>query len=585
MTTLTLLAAALLWVALTLPLAAGVETLYFRDVFHLHFPYKAFGAAELEAARIPALNDTWALGQPFRGNPNTLSFYPGNLLYVVLPVWSAFNLHYALHWLGAGLAMMLLARTLLLGRPAAALAGLAYAGSGWMLSTLTFYNIVAVAAWWPVVMAGVVRRDRRGLVLAGLACGMALLAGEPVTAAIGLVPLVFVAVSEHGIGRGLARVGVAGTLGLVLSAPQWVATARIVGFSFRGAHGVLASQASYYSLEVRRLLELVVPFPFGIPGEPGPSGLGASGLLDHLPFYFSLHFGVVALLLALTAIRLRASLALLALAGMVLAWLGGVSGDALLDLGGGLVRFPEKLLFWVAMAVPLLAGQGLDSILRSGGTGVSRLALAGGGLAVAGTIVVVVGGGRSPIRQLAIEGRFPSPEVLEAQGTLWTLGLGAAALLLVASWWAIRSRRAEALVALQLVSARQLAPLWMTDEVAYYENLPWSAAVVRGEAAVHARLGYPPWKLQASPPPSPAGMPYGKVRLEAMEMAPAPGVLQGLQTPWHPISRACTTCSTTYSPCSWLRLRGRSVPAGWRCLAPTTWFRPTRWRAACWCRC
>ena len=103
-------AALLLWLWVTVPLALGERTLYLRDVFTTHMPLKAFGAAELRQGRIPAFNPTWALGQPFRGNPNALPFYPGNVLYLVLPFWSAFNLHYALHWLLAALAMAALAR-------------------------------------------------------------------------------------------------------------------------------------------------------------------------------------------------------------------------------------------------------------------------------------------------------------------------------------------------------------------------------------------------------------------------------------------------------------------------------------------
>ena len=106
------LAALALWLWAAVPLAMGWRTLYFRDVFTTHLPVKAFGAAELRAGRIPAFNPGWGLGQPFRGNPNALPFYPGNVLYLILPFWSAFNLHYALHWLLAALTMAALARAL-----------------------------------------------------------------------------------------------------------------------------------------------------------------------------------------------------------------------------------------------------------------------------------------------------------------------------------------------------------------------------------------------------------------------------------------------------------------------------------------
>ncbi|TNF73185.1 MAG: hypothetical protein EP299_08600, partial [Acidobacteria bacterium] len=97
-TLLVLVAVLLVWAVVSIPVAMGERTFFMRDVLVTHLPYKAFGAEQLAEGRIPALNPTWALGQPFAGNPNALPFYPGNLLYLVLPFWSAFNLHYALHW-------------------------------------------------------------------------------------------------------------------------------------------------------------------------------------------------------------------------------------------------------------------------------------------------------------------------------------------------------------------------------------------------------------------------------------------------------------------------------------------------------
>src|SRR5688500_10676991 len=130
----------LVWAACAVPLALGLRTPYLRDTLSIHAPLKHFGAEALRAGSIPAFTPEWGLGQPFRGNPNALPFYPGNLLYLALPFWSAFGSHFALHWLLAFLAMRALARELGQGREAALMAALTYAGSGYLLSSLTFYN-------------------------------------------------------------------------------------------------------------------------------------------------------------------------------------------------------------------------------------------------------------------------------------------------------------------------------------------------------------------------------------------------------------------------------------------------------------
>lgn len=521
--------AILLWLGLCMPLLVGEETLYFRDVFLSHLPFKAFGAEALRQGTIPAFNPTWALGQPFRGNPNTLAFYPGNLVYLVLPFWPAFNLHYCLHWLLAGLGMVWLARQLGMSRAGAFLAGVTYAGSGFMLAAMTFYNVLTVVAWWPLAILGAVRGGRRGIALGGLACGMALLGGEPVTAAVGLAPLAALAVQRHGGRRGAATVLAVAVGGALVALPQIVASLRVAGFSFRGAHGVLASQASYYSLEPERLLELLVPFPFGYPGYHGPAGLESTGVLDHLPYFFSLHFGIVATALAVGVARRRPLLAALAASGLILAWLGGLSGRALLLLSGGFFRSPEKLLFWFALALPLLAGMGLESVgSRIEARSLSRWLLVAAGIAAAALAIVLFGGTD------LVAGLLEDPASAAAQWRLWRWGLLIAVLLLAASAVAVRRGSAEVLLGLQLLALLQLLPLWMTDQVEPYRQPPWSERVAAGTSVVPARMAYPAWEMRREPPVFAPGAPRSTYRFQALELAPAPGLLHGLGYPLAP---------------------------------------------------
>ncbi len=452
------LAALALWLWAAVPLAWGERTLYFRDVFTTHMPVKAFGAAELRQGRIPAFNPTWGLGQPFRGNPNALPFYPGNLLYLVLPFWSAFNLHYALHWLLAALGMAALARALGQGRAAALVAGLTYAGSGWILTTLSFYNLLAVSAWWPFVLLGAARGGRRGVALGGIACGMALLAGEPVTAALGIVPLLLVALQRHGFRRGaLTTLGI-GATGLLIALPQLVATARILGFTSRSALGATAVGAGRFHLGLARLLELIVPFPFGHPWDLGKGGYWPWDEQPGLPYILTLHLGIVGLWLALAGARRARGWALLALAGLVLAWAGAFGGDALVLLSHGLVRYPEKLLFWFALAASLLAGWGLERVREAPRAWLGAALGAGGALFLAA--VVFLQGSR--IADWLAAGRVDPEFVAEAPRTRvgsWILALLLAAALLGLAALAARRRSAAGLAAAQFAALLPLAGL------------------------------------------------------------------------------------------------------------------------------
>jgi hypothetical protein len=511
-------AALALWLWASIPLALGQRTLYFRDVFTTHMPAKAFGAAELRQGRIPAFNPTWGLGQPFRGNPNALPFYPGNLLYLALPFWSAFNLHYTLHWLLAALGMAALARALGQGRAAALVAGLTYAGSGWILTGLSFYNLLAVSAWWPFVLLGAARGGRRGVALGGIACGMALLAGEPVTAALGIVPLLLVALQRHGLRRGaLTTLGI-GFTGLLIALPQLVATAHILGFTSRGALGVGSS--GRFHLGLARLLELIVPFPFGHPWDLGKGGYWPWDEQPGLPYILTLHLGIVGLWLALAGARRARGWALLALAGLVLAWAGAFGGDALALLSHGLVRYPEKLLFWFALAASLLAGWGLERVREAPRAWIGAALGAGGALLLA--VVVFLRGSR--IAGWLAAGRVNPEHVADSPQTRvgsWILALLLAAALLGLAALAARRRSAAGLAAAQLAALLPLAGLVMTAPVADFAPSPWLP------------LAGPGAEVLPAGPSGPLSDPsyLTLVRINAFNLGAAPGVLHGLRYP------------------------------------------------------
>jgi hypothetical protein len=517
-----------LWLWVTVPLATGTRTLYFRDVFTTHVPWKAFGAAELRHGRIPAFNPSWALGQPFRGDPNALPFYPGNFLYLLLPFWSAFNLHYALHWLLAAVAMAALARGLGQGRAAALVAGITYAGSGWILTALSFYNILAVAAWWPLVLLGAARGGRRGVALGGIACGLALLAGEPVTASLGLLPLLLVAIQRHGWRRGFLTSAGIGAVGLLLALPQVVATARILGFTARQAGGMGGGR---FHLGAARLLELVVPFPFGRPWELGRTGYWPWDDQPGLPYVVTLYFGIVALWLAILGARgaKRArSWTALAVAGIVLAWAGAFGGDALAAVSRGLARYPEKLLFWFALATPLLAGWGLERALAS--PRAWRGAAAAAGLALAAAVGVFAAGPR--LAAWLAAGRVAPDQIADAPRArlgMWIVTLVLAGAFLALAAVAARLGSAAGLAAAVLAALLPMAGLVMTAPVADFVPSAWGGLVGPGSEMVNSNLTAPLGESSGNPLSDPSYLTL--VRLAAFDLGPAPGVLHGVSYP------------------------------------------------------
>jgi hypothetical protein len=179
----------LAWVAL--PLARGDATLYLRDVLNTHLEMKWAQAIAMRQGYFPLIDPWRAGGQPLAGNPNAVPFYPTNLLYLGgTPFW-ALNAHFWIHLLLAPFACFWMARRWGLRREAAWAAAACYTLSGFYLSHLSFYNLIAGATLAPALVAGCLtlaggtRRAAWGMPpLIALLWAMLLLGGDPLMAAL-----------------------------------------------------------------------------------------------------------------------------------------------------------------------------------------------------------------------------------------------------------------------------------------------------------------------------------------------------------------------------------------------------------------
>lgn len=198
--------ALLAWVAF--PLARGSDTFYLRDVLNTHLPLKHAQAEAMRSGTLPLLDPYRAAGQPLLGNPNAVPLYPDNLLYLAGSTLWALNAHFWLHLLLAAPAMAWLGHAWGLSRRAAWAAGVAYALSGYYLSHMSFYNLVAAATLAPAFAAACLRlaegrRSGRWAAAAGGLWALLLLGGDPLLALLALALGVSAAVAR-GTGQAAA---------------------------------------------------------------------------------------------------------------------------------------------------------------------------------------------------------------------------------------------------------------------------------------------------------------------------------------------------------------------------------------------
>ncbi|HWM92999.1 MAG TPA: hypothetical protein VN493_19705 [Thermoanaerobaculia bacterium] len=372
------------------PLVRGTETLYLRDVLNTHFPMKHTQAEALRSGYFPLIDPYRAGGQPLAGNPNAVPFYPDNLLYLKGSTFWALNAHFWLHLLLAPLAFFWMAQAFGLRREAAWAAAACWTLSGFYLSHLSFYNLIAGVTLAPALVAACLRfvQGRRGMApVIAVLWGLLLVGGDPLMALLAAVLAGAAVLGEvaplsrwkGGDGRGaggegsgwgwLALLAAALAAGVLLALPQLVEFQRILPLSFRGHRGYSAEAATIASWDPRQAAEWLIPFVFGRPDLIGPGGFWGSRFFTGFPpYYLSLYPGLLALTLVAASGRPRGRAAWWAwgsiLAGLFLS-LGRFNPVAewLFSLPGrGSLRYPVKFWLPVAVGAALLCGIGFQKL-------------------------------------------------------------------------------------------------------------------------------------------------------------------------------------------------------------------------------
>lgn len=406
------------------PLALGLVVVTYQDAVMTHLPARLAMAAQVRAGEFPFLHPHQSFGQPLAGNPNFGTFFPDSVLWLALPPAAAFGMRFALAALLAFLGARRWARAEGASPVAAEVAGYAFALSGVFVSAWRFYNTGLALALAPFVLAAVARACRAGSdpitrrrAIAGIAAWSALelLAGEPVVAlltavAVGLRFVAHVADDVDPAPARSARAILTGAvLALLIASPQIAATWQSFEGSTRDVAPFSFAMATGTSVHAARLLEQVVPFPYGRPDLSGPYGFHGHRFYDsHAPYLWTLHVGwaVIVLLLRRGAPTARGERVWwIAAAGAVILSLGYHLPGArmlseVLSLAGR-VRFPVKWWYLVALCLIVPVARAVDRLQEGRGWTRGR-AIAAAVIAAAALIALPAADLRTPLAIVAV---------------------------------------------------------------------------------------------------------------------------------------------------------------------------------------
>jgi hypothetical protein len=356
------------------PLLSPARVLSNRDIQLFHLPLRAC-FARLVRLGWPVWNPWLNGGQPLLSNPNYAAFYPPSWAAAALAPAYALSLLVVFHAAVALAGAWFLARRLGAGRGAAALAAIAYTGSGAFLSLLSAFTLFCSMAWFPWVLAwgdaalrlpGRSAWPRAGLA-AGLALALQLLNGEPATMLVsGLALLAFAAAAAWRRPGAAPRVLLPLALGCLLAAAQLAPTLARLADSPRGA-GLDAAAAGAWSAPPERAIELVLPHFFGDPARDREGLYFGWHVHDRdYPYVVSIYPGLLITVLALCALALwpiprRGAWLLAAAAGVFLAL--GRHNPLFEPVRGALpvlaaLRFPEKFVVLTVAALSFAGALG-----------------------------------------------------------------------------------------------------------------------------------------------------------------------------------------------------------------------------------
>lgn len=383
----------------------GGQTLYWSDLSWIHYPRRIFAASEWLAGRVPLWDPYQHNGLPFLAETQVGALYLFSALFLSpLSPSLELSLFIVLHFTIASIFTFILARSLGLNDIPAGLAGLAFGMGGFLMAQVANLNIMTGAVWLPLILYGVIRanRERRWFtaMLAGVPLALQIFTAQPqivfyTLVTIGgyvayriAVDLTTPSPPSHSRLRYTSQTVLLTIVticaGLLLAAPQLLPTLELQQLSVRSEEREFDFLVKN-SLPPLMWLNLVAPSAFGN---------NVTGFEGGDPFQEDfIYIGLIPLLLVGFSLsqRHRRDLlffVLLAFGGAILA-MGRYTPlyEYIIQYlpGFALFRIPARWLMVVNLALAILAGYGLQSLLTS------QRSRATAGTIVSGGLIIVMG--------------------------------------------------------------------------------------------------------------------------------------------------------------------------------------------------
>ena len=221
----------------------GMDTFIYRDFGFFGYPLAHYHRTAILSGEWPLWNPLSNMGIPFLAQWNSLTLYPGSLIYMLFPLGWGVSLFCLLHqWFG-GLGMYFLVKRWTGNRTAGWIAGIIFSLNGLFLNSLAWPNNAAAFGWFPWMLMTLVlalNHGGRWMAAAALCGGMQMLTGGPEIILFswvfcGAVAMSSVRMSPRTIFVGGMRLGVVTVWVAGLAAAQLLPFMKLLKLSHRSA--------------------------------------------------------------------------------------------------------------------------------------------------------------------------------------------------------------------------------------------------------------------------------------------------------------------------------------------------------------
>lgn len=362
------------------PLVFTAQTLYFRDIQSIFYPMKYFLAQSLSSGYVPFWCPLYFCGAPFMSDIQTGVFYLPSLLFLIFAYPLSFNLYVIFHIILCFCFVYLFIRQIGLSVSAGVFSAIAFSYGGYVLSSVSLLNNLAVITWLPAMLWSykmvLDKQSISACLLTIFFICLSILGGEPqlflfsvlITFCFGLLSGLKGRMNGGSLLRHILIYGAMLMLALLITIVQWGPTFLDFLNSIR-LRGLPFGAEAELSLSWDRLKDLIVPAYFNsLPGSDPAASIFHFPPGKNIPWLLSIYPGLLVSFFACIGVFSKSSPQRIFWTGIFLAGIVFAMGNhapffRFISEIFPFFRFPEKYFFLSNIGLVVLAGCGFEHLI------------------------------------------------------------------------------------------------------------------------------------------------------------------------------------------------------------------------------